>query len=87
MWLIDFQGTGQGHILRDVARLDSEVRFRLLAAEEATLEERLKMEDALCSIDRFSQVEQLATLLPTENKVLAKAYATVVYLRTIARRR
>ena len=85
MWLIDFQGTGPGHILRDVAGLDSEVRFGLLAAEEATLEERLKMEDALCSIDRFSQVEQLTTQFPTENKALAKAYATVVYLRTIAR--
>lgn len=86
MWLIDFQGTGPGHILRDVARLDSEVRFRLLAEEDATLEERLKMEDALCSIDRFNQIEQLTTQLPTENIALAKAYATVVHLRTIARR-
>jgi DNA-binding response OmpR family regulator len=86
MWLIDFQGTGPGHILRDVAKLDSEVRFQLLAPEEASLEERLQMEEILCSIDRFSKVEQLAANLPTENQALSKAFATVVHLRTLARK-
>lgn len=85
-WLIDFQATGRGHILRDVAQLDSTIRFFLLASEEATLEERLHMEEALCSIEHFSQVQQLAHNLPTENRALAKAYATVVHLRTLARR-
>jgi len=84
MWMIDFQGTGQSHILRDVAILDSAVRFQLLTEEEATLKERLQMERALCSIDRFGQVEQLATKLPTANRALAKAYATTVHLRTVA---
>ncbi len=83
-WLIDFQGTGRSHILRDVAMLDSAVRFQLLAAEEATLEERLYMEEALCGIDRFSQVEQLATRFSTENPALAKIYATIVHLRSWA---
>jgi hypothetical protein len=86
MWLIDFQRTGQGHILRDLAKLDSEVLFQLLASEEATLEECLHMEEVLCSIERFSQVEQLAANFPTENRALAKAYATVVHLRTLARK-
>ena len=86
VWLIDFQSTGQSHILRDVAMLDSVVRFQLLAAEEATLEERLRMEETLCSIDRFSQLEQLATNFSTENQALAMAYATVVHLRKSARR-
>jgi CheY-like chemotaxis protein len=85
-WLIDFQATGRGHILRDVAQLDSEIRFFLLASEEATLEERLKMEEALCRAERFSQVGQLLTSLPTQNRALAKAYATVVHLRTLAHR-
>src|SRR6266516_1306894 len=84
VWLIDFQETSQSHILRDVAMLDSAVRFQLLASEEATLEERLHMEEALCSIDRFSQAEQLATVFSTENPALAKNYATVVHLRTWA---
>ncbi len=86
VWLIDFQSTGRSHILRDIAILDSVVRFQLLAAEEATLEERLRMEETLCSIDRFSQLEQLATSFSTENQALAKVYATVVHLRKSARR-
>lgn len=83
-WLIDFQSTEQGHIFRDVAQLDSEVRFSLLEQEEATLEERLQMEEALCSIDRFSQMEHLASKFSTENPSLAKAYATATHLRTLA---
>lgn len=85
-WLIDFLRTGPGHILRDVAQMDSEIRFVLLAPEEATLEERLCLEEKLCSIDRFSQVEQLMTLFPTENQTLAKVYTTVVHLRILARK-
>lgn len=83
-WLIDFQATGRGHILRDVAQLDSEIRFFMLAPEEATLEERLCMEEALCGIGRFSQVEQLVTRFPTENRALAKVYTSVVHLRSLA---
>jgi CheY-like chemotaxis protein len=84
VWLIDFQDTGKGHILRDVATLDSVVRFQLLAAQEATLEERLRMEEALYSIERFSQVKDLATRFSTSNYPLAKAYETVVHLRMLA---
>jgi CheY-like chemotaxis protein len=83
-WLIDFLFTGPGHILRDVVKLDSVVRFQLLLEGEATLDERLKMEEPLCSLNRSSQVEQLVPDFPTENKALAKAYATSVHLRTIA---
>jgi uncharacterized protein associated with vWA-MoxR-VMAP ternary system len=83
-WLIDFQRTGQGHLLHDVAKLDSEIRFFLLNSEEATLDERLSMEEALCSIEHFSQVEQLATRFITENRALAKVYNTVVHLRILA---
>ena len=84
VWLIDFQDTGKGHILRDVATLDSVVRFQLLEAHQATLAERLLMEEALCSIDRFSQVGQLTTRFSAENQSLAKAYATIVHLRRLA---
>jgi CheY-like chemotaxis protein len=84
-WLIDFLRTGPSHILRDAAQLDSVIRFHLLAPEEASLEERLKMEEILCSIDHFSQLEQLSNRLQTRNKNLAKAYTTVLHLRAIAR--
>jgi CheY-like chemotaxis protein len=83
-WLIDFQATGQGHILRDVAQLDSEIRFVLLASQEATLDERLLMEEALCSARRFSELQQLIDILPTDNQALNKAYTTVLHLRTLA---
>jgi Ternary complex associated domain 9 len=84
MWMIDIQETGQSHILRDLAILDSVVRFQLLTAEEATLKERLQLEQVLCSIDRFSQVAQLEKMFSTENQALAKAFFTVVHLRILA---
>ncbi len=85
IWLIDFQGTGPSHILRDVAMLDSAVRFQLLTEDDATLEERLHMEEMLLDgIQHFSQVEQLASGFLTENQALAKAYATVVHLRRLS---
>ncbi len=85
VWLIDFQETGPSHILRDVAVLDSAIRFQLLTEGDATLEERLQMEEALLDdIQRFSQVEQLAPGISTKNQALAKAYAIVVHLRRLA---
>jgi CheY-like chemotaxis protein len=83
-WLIDFLRTGPGHILRDFAQLDATVRLLLLAPEEATLEERLEMEEALLGIDRFSEVPSLQTRLPTSNKAVAKTFATSVHLRMLA---
>jgi FixJ family two-component response regulator len=84
IWLIDFQETARSHILRDVAILDAVVRFQLLPAEKATLEERLRMEEALCSITRFSQVNKLTSAFTTKNQELAHAYDTVVHLRKTA---
>jgi CheY-like chemotaxis protein len=87
VWLIDFHDTGKGHILHDVVALDSAVRFQLLTAEEASLEERWHMEEALLEdIQRFSQVEQLKSKFSTANQALIKTYATVVHLRTLARK-
>ncbi len=85
VWMIDFQGTGPGHILRDVATLDSTVRFQLLAPREATLRERLRMEEALCSIEHFGQLEQLEISFSTRNPALTKCFDTVIHLRKLAR--
>jgi CheY-like chemotaxis protein len=85
-WLIDFQRTGQGHIMRDIAELDSEIRFVLLAPNEANLEERFAMEEALCRVERYSQLQELESRFRTENIAVRKALATVVQLRTLARR-
>ena len=86
IWLIDFQETSQSHILRDVALLDSAIRFQLLPADQATLEERLHLEETLLdNIQSSNRVEQLATSFPTGNTALAKAYAIVTHLHKLAR--
>ncbi|GHO82194.1 response regulator [Dictyobacter formicarum] len=83
-WLIDFLRTGQGHVLRDLSQLDSVVRFELLAGHEATLDERLRMEEALCSIEYFQQLKDLESRFSTNNAALDKAYATVLHVRDLA---
>lgn len=82
-WLIDFDCIGPGHILRDVAELDSVVRLQLLKENECTLEERLALEEALSAATSFSQVGELETTFSTNNPALAKAFAVAVHLRTI----
>ena len=83
-WLIDFEYTGPGHILRDIAELDLVVRAELLKAEEASLNERLELEEALIRATSFQDLESLRDNFDTENPALAKAYNTVLHLRTIA---
>ncbi len=83
-WLIDFQATEPGHILRDLAMLDSVIRFQLLTAQEATLEERLRMEEVLCSASHFGQLQQMTSEFAVGNRALEKAFASVIHLRTLA---
>jgi len=83
-WLIDFDCIGSGHILRDVAELDSVVRLQLLKENECTLEERLALEEALCTAADFSQVAE--TVFSTNNLALTKAFAIAVHLRTLGYR-
>lgn len=85
-WLIDFQSTGPGHILRDIAQLDAVVRVRLIAPDEATLDERLALEEALNSADSFRQAAALSFRELPGNPAVAKAYATCAHLRGLAAR-
>lgn len=85
-WLIDFLRTGEGHILRDIAELDTVIRLQTLAPDQATLAERLAMEETLAQCSRFDQVEHLLANFPTENRALAKTFATSVHLRTVAQK-
>lgn len=85
-WLIDFRHTGHGHILRDVAKLDSVVRFELLSAQEATVEERLQMEEALSHIESFGELSDLASRFSRQNSALAKAFSISIYLRSVAQK-
>jgi hypothetical protein len=83
-WLIDFQSTGPSHILRDVATLDTVIRLQLLTSKQATLDECLDLEDSLCSITQFNQLEQFRSNYSTANPVLTKIWESIVHLRTIA---
>jgi hypothetical protein len=65
--------------------LDCVIRLNLLSADDATLHERLKMEQVLCNMSRFSDVERLRDGLSTTNLALMKAFDTVVHLRALAR--
>jgi CheY-like chemotaxis protein len=85
-WLIDFLRTGRGHILRDFAQLDATVRILLVGDDEATLTERLALEEALLGIDRFSQLDRPAEP-PGGNPALAKAFATCLHIRRLAARK
>jgi CheY-like chemotaxis protein len=80
-WLIDFLRTGPGHILRDVALLDTAVRIQLLPAEQATLEERWLLERTLWTTPRFSDLARLPDALPSDNPALQKAYTIARFLR------
>src|SRR5216110_1601480 len=73
-WLIDFQCTGPSHILRDVATLDAMLRLQLLTSKQATLGDCLDLEEALCSITHFSQLEQLKKSYLTASPVLTKLW-------------
>jgi CheY-like chemotaxis protein len=83
-WLIDFQATGPGHYLRDIAQLEIEVRLSLLTTNEATLAERLEMESALCELTRQSELTQANQYYSTQNDALAKTFAVTVHLRQLA---
>ncbi|NIW44191.1 MAG: phosphotransferase [Gammaproteobacteria bacterium] len=85
-WLIDFRDTGEAHILRDVAKLDAVIRFELLAPEEATLAERLAMEEALANIKDFNELVHSTNNFSTANAALTKAYNISIYLRRLAHR-
>ena len=83
-WLIDFQNTRQAHILRDVVKLDTVVRIELLTPENATLAERLAMEESLTKIIDFSESTQGTADFSTTNPALAKAHAVSNHLRALA---
>lgn len=83
-WLIDFFRTGRGHILRDLAELDTVVRFLLLGPDEATLDERLALEEALLAPRTFAEAAALSGTWEGANAAVTKAFETSAALRRIA---
>lgn len=83
-WLIDFRRTGKGHILRDVAFLETFVRTQLLSEHEATLDERLHLEETLLKMQRYNEHGSMQNRLETTNAALQKAYQVTLMLRQMA---
>lgn len=84
-WLIDFQRTGPGHVLRDLIQLDCAIRFSLLGPREANLEQRLDLERALLDEATFP-VFGTEPAVQLKNEALQKAYRTCRHLRAWAGR-
>jgi hypothetical protein len=84
-WLINFGRTGTGHLLRDLACLDSFVRFQLLTERDATLAERLRLEESLCAAAGFGRSESQPLSLVSENPAVCKAHDVALHLRGLAR--
>lgn len=84
IWLIDFSEAHRGHILKDLAKLESSIKFE--ATELRSQEELLRMlqfERAILTPDRFQELPELPQ--PPEEG-LRKAYYTIRMLREYADR-
>ncbi len=82
-WLIDFLRTGEGHVLRDHAFLDLFTRCVLLGPDEATLDERLLLEQALLQA-RKPNAGVAVVGLHSDNAALQKAFQTSLFVRSLA---
>jgi CheY-like chemotaxis protein len=83
-WLIDFYHTAPAHVLRDLTLLDGAIRWTSLVPADATLDERLALEEALldaCEIDADGRVKGR---LDSDNPALRKAFDISLYLRSLA---
>jgi CheY-like chemotaxis protein len=83
-WLIDFLRTGEGHVLRDHAFLDLFTRCALLGPDEATLEERLLLEQALLQARKLNAAGMPVGTLRSDNAALQKAFQTSLLIRSLA---
>ncbi|MBI1761403.1 MAG: TIR domain-containing protein [Acidobacteria bacterium] len=80
IWLIDFYKTGWGHILRDFAELESDIKFTLLQSN--SLRERYDLEEAL--LTPKSLREPIVGLLKHPTPVQTRALETIQHLRSLA---
>ncbi len=83
VWIIDFSETHQGHILKDLAKLEASVKFEsfnLTGWDE--LEEMLEFEEAILKPEKFEEIPQIT--LSSKNPWLKKIYRTIQKIRQFA---
>ncbi len=81
IWLIDFYRTGDGHILRDIIELETDIKFNLLDAADPF--ELFKFEAALLAAQNMGDV--LSAPEFSDQPELKKAFKVVSGLRGVAR--
>ena len=78
-WLIDFYKTGVGHILRDFAELESDIKFTLFGSK--SLNARYQLEEALLAP---KNLQEEITLDANPSPQQARALAAIQRLRQVA---
>ena len=81
-WLIDFYGTGRGHILRDITELETQIK--LLLSDEASLDDLFLLEKRLAQDRLFSEITYPRLIPEDLPETVKKIYQSVGLLRFIA---
>jgi hypothetical protein len=87
-WLIDFAHTGRGHYLRDLAKLEAEVKFLLMDCEAGhdRIPQWLELDRVLDDRWPFGQVPPAGIMADCDEE-LAKAFVVISGLRSLAKDR
>lgn len=87
-WVIDFAHTGPGHYLRDLAKLEAEIKFLLMnpQGDRTRIPDWLELDRALDDRWPFGRIPPPG-FRSTQDRELAKAFISICGLRAIARDR
>lgn len=87
-WVIDFAHTGWGHYLRDLAKLEAEIKFLLMDPEggRTRIPDWLDLDRALDDRWPFGQIPPLG-FPSTQDGELAKAFISICGIRALAKDR
>lgn len=88
-WLIDFAHTGPGHYLRDLAKLEAEVKFLLMDpdGDRTRIPRWLELDRVLDDRWPFGYRPAPAVYSACRDQHLSKAFAVLTSIRTVARDR
>ncbi|HQK56508.1 MAG TPA: anti-sigma factor antagonist [Methanolinea sp.] len=83
LWLIDFAMTGHSHILRDIAKLESVLKFEMIPIEtEERLRELITLERIILGPKRLGEIPDVPEGISDPD--VAKAFRVILHLRKYA---
>ncbi len=89
-YVIDFSETGQGHYLRDLAKLEADIKFVLMDQRREGETDRLSLwlyMDAALDSGPFGKLERHAVEMQMTDEEILKAYHLIRFVRSLARKR